>query len=234
MKQKNTIISFLLLVILSVISCDKKKNDTTPPPDTGTVTDVEGNVYKTIKIGTQVWMAENLKVTKYRNGSNIPYIFLFLEWERLSTNAYCETQFGVAAASTYGYQYNWYAATDTRGLAPAGWHIPSRAEWQVLINFLGGNAAATDKLKEAGTTHWTAPNTAVNSSGFTALGTGFRFEYGSYSSVLSSVVRTAWWSSTTVGGANTSAVAIDIYGNKPVADTSLLYNCGLSIRCVKD
>jgi uncharacterized protein (TIGR02145 family) len=238
-KTSNTffVIASLLIIYHITVAGGCKKDDAPAPPVpvTGTMTDVEGTVYKTIKIGNQVWMAENLRTTKYRDGSSIPYVFTFFDWRNLTTGARCQTHWGVANTATYGYLYNWYAVKDSRGLAPAGWHIPSKTEWQVLIDFLGGSAAATDKLKEAGSAHWDLNNTANNSSGFTALGAGFRFEDGNYPAVSGgSPAHASWWSSTPAGGANTSAAARDLQGNKQVEDTAFLYNYGLSVRCIKD
>jgi len=144
-----------------------------------TITDIDGNVYKTVKIGTQVWMAENLKVTHYRNGAPIPNVTDNTAWSNLTTGAYCNSDNSPDNAVVYGRLYNWYAVTDSRNLAPIGWHVPSDAEWQTLINYLGGDDVAGGKIKEAGTTHWSSPNTgATNESGFTALPGGYRGYYG--------------------------------------------------------
>jgi uncharacterized protein (TIGR02145 family) len=237
--MKHTKIQFIAIVIgLHLVTAGSCKKDDAPAPSvpvTGTMTDVDGTVYKTIKIGNQVWMAENLRVTKYKDGSTIPFKVALTDWRNLVTGAHCPTHWGVAATATYGYLYNWYAVNDARGLAPAGWHIPTKTEWQTLIDFVGGSAAATNKLKEAGSTHWDLNNTANNSSGFTAIGAGFRFENGNYPAVSGgSPAHGSWWSSTSAGGANTSAAARDLQGNSQVKDAVFLYNYGLSVRCVKD
>lgn len=232
------IIYFISLVaafhLLSAGGC--KKDDTVAPPlpETGKVTDIDGNVYKTIRIGTQVWMSENLRVTKYRDGSVIPYVYPQAEWKTLGTGARCPSTQGELNTAVYGYLYNWYAVNNSKNLAPTGWHIPSKAEWQVLIDFLGGNVAATDKMKDAGSTHWDINNTANNSSGFTALGAGIRFDNGNHSTISGGTPAHAiWWSSTT-SGSTTNADMRDIHGNKPVVDGSHAYKYGLSVRCIKD
>jgi len=163
----------LLLVVCFCVNCEKKN---TIEPDqndvTGTVTDIDGNVYQTIKIGTQWWMKEDLKVTHYRNGDTIPYITDQQVWRNLTTGAYCDHIDDAGWVDTYGHLYNWYAMTDSGHLAPAGWHVPTDGEWGTLINYLtpGPNQPPGGRMKEAGTSHWSSPNTgATNESGFTAL-----------------------------------------------------------------
>jgi len=144
---------------------------------TGTMTDIDGNVYETVTIGTQVWMAENLKVTHYRNGNTILHIIDWFSWFTL-TGAYCEYDNDVNNVAVYGRLYNWYAVNDSRYIAPVGWHVPSDAEWLTLVDYLGGDTVADGKMKEIGTTHWVSPNTgATNESGFSALPGGYR-DYG--------------------------------------------------------
>ncbi len=139
------------------------------------VTDIDGNIYKIIKIGDQLWMAENLKVTRYRNGEVIPEVADANSWSDLTSGAYCEYENNESNVDTYGRLYNWHAINDRRGLAPTGWYLPSDSDWQVLVDYLGGDAIAGGKLKEAGTTHWLPPNTgATNESGFTGLPGGSR------------------------------------------------------------
>jgi uncharacterized protein (TIGR02145 family) len=165
----------------------------------GTMTDQNGNTYKTITIGTQTWMAENLRVTKYRNGDPIPNVTDNAAWVALTTGAYCS--YGNTAnkddIASYGRLYNWYAASDSRNIAPTGWHLPSDAEWTTLTTYLGGETVAGGKMKEAGTTHWTSPNTsATNESGFTALPSGNRDSDGPFGILGDSG---DWWSSTANG-----------------------------------
>jgi uncharacterized protein (TIGR02145 family) len=141
----------------------------------GTVKDVEGNNYRTIQIGTQVWMAENLKTKKFNNNVNIPLVSDNTAWTNLTTPGYCwygnnETLYG----STFGALYNWYTV-NTNNLCPIGWHVPSKDDWTSLQTFLGDGALAGGKLKEAGMSHWVYPNTGANNeTGFTALPGGLR------------------------------------------------------------
>jgi len=200
----------------------------------GTMTDQDGNTYKTITIGTQTWMAENLHVTKYRNGDPIPNVTDNAAWVALTTGAYCtyENTTNNEEIATYGRLYNYYAATDSRNIAPAGWHLPSDEEWTTLTTYLGGESVAGGKMKEAGTTHWTNPNTsATNESGLTALPSGHRSNYDGtfYRLELNGL----WWSSTANGATN--AWYRDIYYK--TADCYRYGNdehSGFAVRLIKD
>ena len=164
--------------------------------NTGSISDLDGNVYKTVQIGTQVWMAENLKTTKYNNGTAIPNISDSIAWKNLTTGAYCWYNNSVVNKSNYGSLYNYYAV-NTGNVCPSGWHVPSNEEWDILITFLGGQALAGGKMKEAGNIHWIAPNTgATNSSVFKALPSGSRrfepfYGYHAFNWLRSDGV---WWS----------------------------------------
>jgi len=148
----------------------------------GTVTDIDGNVYETVQIGEQLWMAENLKVTHYNDGSVIPNITNNGDWGGLSTGAYGDYDNNPTNSETYGRLYNWYTVDDSRGLCPEGWHVPSDNEYTVLTDYLGGTSVAGGKMKEAGLDHWNSPNTgATKKSGFTGLPAGYRYySNGSY------------------------------------------------------
>ncbi len=201
----------------------------------GTVTDIDGNVYHTVTIGTQVWMVENLNVTRFRNGDAIPNITDGLAWADLTTPAYCNYANNSANASTYGRLYNWYAAADERHLAPTGWHVAANADWETLVTFLGGATVAGGKMKETGTVHWETPNTgATNESGFTALAGGMRYRGGSDNfSWLGT--NGYWWSATEQDPTfawyrylRSNSTAINEY-------TSSYHKAyGFSVRCVKD
>jgi uncharacterized protein (TIGR02145 family) len=117
----------------------------------GTVTDIDGNVYQTVTLGGQVWMAENLKVTRYRNGDPIPCVNDASAWSGLSTGAYCHYNNDFNNAAIYGRLYNWYAVSDSRNIAPGGWHVPTDTEWQTLVDLLGGSSVAGGKMKTTGT-----------------------------------------------------------------------------------
>ena len=151
----------------------------------GTMTDQSGNTYKTVKIGNQTWMAENLRVTKYRNGDAIPVVNLSDDWNRdLTTGACCsyKNTMDKNKIATFGLLYNWFAVGDARNIAPVGWHVPTDADWTTLTTTLGGEEQAGSKLKEAGITHWSTDNTdATNESGFTAIPLGERdYENGDF------------------------------------------------------
>ncbi|MFN5208535.1 MAG: FISUMP domain-containing protein, partial [Bacteroidota bacterium] len=154
-----------------------------PTLNYGSMTDQDGNVYNTIVIGTQEWMAENLKASHYRNGDAIPVVADSATWVNTLNGATCFYDNDSAANNCpYGKLYNWYAASDVRNLCPAGWHVPTDAEWTTLTTFLGGENVAGGKMKSTGTQYWLSPNAAAdNSSGFSGLPGGSRNDLGSYS-----------------------------------------------------
>jgi uncharacterized protein (TIGR02145 family) len=196
-----------------------------------TLTDIDGNVYQTVRIGTQVWMKENLKVSKYRNGDAISTNLSNASWSTTTTGAYAVYNNDSANNTIYGKLYNWYSSVDTRGLCPIGWHVPTDAEWTTLENFLGGISVAGGKMK-AFSSLWFPPNTgATNESGFSALPGGFRFGVdGQYFDLgLGSNIR-----STTE--ASTSRAWIRLFRNQNVnsVKTDGLKRDGFSVRCLKD
>ena len=241
-----TLVMLLSLPIVAVFlltSCGDDKS--TEPEQPLTVTDIDGNVYQTVKIGNKVWMAENLKVTHYRNGDPIPNVVERSAWTALSTGAYCNYDNDTAIAAVYGRLYNWYAIDDSRNITPAGWHVATEEEWQQLEVSIGISPATADslgkhgtdeggKLKEVDTTHWRSPNTgATNESGFTALPGGGRdvtldflalYECSFFWSTEEYVgvpygralYRTMWY--------DESYISCDSYDKKD----------GFSVRCVKD
>ena len=146
-----------------------------------------------VKIGEQTWMVKNLDVDHYRNGDPIPQVTDQTAWANLTTGAWCYYNGDATQGSTYGKLYNWYAVSDPRGLAPAGWHIPSDEEWTTLEKSLGGSSVAGGKMKETGTLHWETPNSGGNnSSGWAGLPGGCRSVNGFFSSVKENGF---WWSS---------------------------------------
>ena len=155
---------------------------------------IKANCQSTVKIGNQTWTTKNLDVSKYRNGDEIPHVDDPLTWSKLTYGAWCYYENVDSNGTTYGKLYNLYAVLDPRGLAPAGFHIPSDKDWTTLTDYLGGKDEAGVKMKEAGTTHWPRPNTgATNSSGFTGLPAGYRDDNGVF---VSMGVNGFWWSST--------------------------------------
>jgi uncharacterized protein (TIGR02145 family) len=210
------------------------------------VTDIDGNVYKTVSIGTQQWMAENLRVTKYRDGTIIPYINDPGEWILSTSGAYCAIYPNdTTKVKTFGRLYNYYAVTDNRKLCPAGWHVPSDAEWTTLTDFLinngyGFQGSGTDIAKSLAatsgwTTYWTAGtpgNDQINnnSSGFTALPGGVRNIVGAFSSIG---MVGLWWSLTP--DKDTGGWFRGINFN--YTDVGRSYNpktIGFSVRCLRD
>ncbi|MFA4907903.1 MAG: FISUMP domain-containing protein [archaeon] len=199
--------------------------------ETGTVIDIDGNTYQTVKIGNQWWMAENLKVTHYRNGEAIPNVTDNTAWSNLTTGAYCNYENNSTNVDTYGRLYNWYAVDDSRNIAPTGWHVPTDAEWQTLVDYLGGESVAGGKMKETGTTHWRSPNTgATNESGFSALPGGYRHNDGTYNHVG---YDGHWWSATE-DGSNSARHRTLYYNHSDVYCLSYFKRAGFSLRCVRD
>ena len=197
----------------------------------GFCVDIDGNEYETVSIGNQIWMAENLKVSKYRDGSSIPTGHSNSDWGNLSTGAYAVYENVNENANTYGYLYNWYAATDSRNIAPDGWHVATDAEWTTLTDYLGGTSVAGGKMKETGTSHWNSPNTgATNESGFTAFPGGYRSSSNGYDYIGSYGY---FWSSS-------ENHSIDAWKRWLYYNSSEVYRnysnktYGFSVRCVRD
>jgi uncharacterized protein (TIGR02145 family) len=231
MKNRNKLLICQLLVVgalLFLISSCKKSDDT----GNQTVTDIDGNVYHTVTIGTQVWMVENLKVTRYNDGTEIPLVKDNYLWTTLSTPGYCWFKNDSATyGQTYGAMYNWYAV-NTGKLCPAGWHVPTDAEWTTLTDYLGGLTVAGGKLKETGTLHWSDPNTAAtNESKFNLVPAGYRaFQNGTF---LYLNENCTLWSSTT----NTSSTASSRSVSNNSGEVLVISNMktyGISVRCIKN
>lgn len=204
------------------------------------VTDVDENIYKTTVIGSQIWMAENLNVTKYKNGGAIPNVTDNTEWGELTSGANCDLNNDPSISTTHGRIYNWYAVDNSFGVCMEGWHVPSKEEWDALVEYLGGTGAG-GKMKEEGTTHWSGGN-GTNESGFTAIAMGYRnavdgnfYDYPDASG--GGATQAYWWSSSKIsvapygdgfaehiGVANTNNV---IFGYNP-------WRQGFSIRCLQD
>jgi len=210
------------------ISCEKADNN-----DPTAVKDADGNTYHTVTIGTQEWMVENLKTTKYSDGTAIPLVTDNTDWSDLSTPGYCYYNNDNATyKNVYGALYNFYTIS-TGKLCPTGWHVPTDSEWTTLITFVGGENVAGGKLKELGTAHWNSPNTgAINENGFTALPGGSRDRSnGTFSGVGSSGY---WWSSTVVGGTDAYIRLMTSTGEGVSRYRTIGMKGGRSVRCVKD
>lgn len=198
-----------------------------------TISDADGNTYNTLIIGTQVWLKENLKTTKYNDNTTIPNVTDNTAWYNLTTAGYCwYSNNSTLYKNTYGALYNWYAVT-TAKLCPTGWHVPSATEWATLESYLGGSSLAGGKMKETGTTHWTSPNTSAdNSSSFTALPGGYR-DYSTTSPFYSLANQGEWWSSTSVSTTTATGRYIS-YSYGSLYSESANKKKGFSVRCVKD
>ena len=184
-----------------------------------------------VKICYHTWMYKNISVRTYRNGDLIPVVTDPVAWANLTTGAMCWYNNDSATfAPLYGALYNWHALNDPRGLAPAGWHLPTNVEWNILSNCLGGDSIAGGKLKDLSLL-WTAPNTAANnSSGFTGLPGGFRNSNGLFSGAGNYGY---WWSSTATNGNNAWSRFL-LYGNANLTKLSNLKASGFSVRCVRN
>jgi uncharacterized protein (TIGR02145 family) len=195
------------------------------------IIDYDGNSYKTITVGSQTWMAENLRVTHYRNGEPISNVSDNTNWSELVSGAFCSYDNNPENALTYGNLYNYYAVTDNRNICPEGWHIPSESEWEVLINSLGGDSLAGGKLKEKGTDYWLNPNiSASDEIMFTALPGGYRTADGIFGGIGT---KGSWWTSTRAD--DKIAWNHDISYNFPLLNIrGSEMKMGLSIRCIKD
>ena len=197
----------------------------------GTVADNDGNKYKTIIIGNQTWMAENLKSTHYQNGDPIPNITDYVQWAKLTTGACCDYENIPANNIIYGKLYNYNALSDVRLLSPPGWHIPSYYDWSLLINYLGGESVTGGKLKETGFSHWEAPNEgATNLFQFTALPGGLRDIDGIYWEIGKLGLM---WSSTEYNSEKAKVIVTNLTMNGAyIRDFKKI--SGFSVRCIKD
>jgi uncharacterized protein (TIGR02145 family) len=226
---------FFLLVILFLFT-KSLVAQFNPKLTYGTVKDIDGNTYKTIKIGTQIWMAENLRTTKYRNGSLIANITSDAEWLNTASSgdiaAWSYFNNDVKYNIPYGKLYNWYAVSNSKQICPMGWHMPTDEEWTTLSTFLGGDNIDGGKMKSTGTKYWLSPNTdATNNSGFSGLPGGFRNWAGSFYYVGEFGY---WWSST---GEDRGLYAYSFYLGFGSGNLKGDYSAkieGFSVRCVRD
>jgi uncharacterized protein (TIGR02145 family) len=239
MNTKNWSRLMLLFILISIVSytgCQKDDADggyIDHTGETGTVTDVDNNVYLTIGIGSQIWMAQNLNVTHYRNGDPIELVENNTAWNALTTGGYCNYNNEILLSSTYGKLYNWKAITDSRNISPEGWHVPTVAEWDTLINRMGGEDVAGSMLKEMGTTHWISGNTdATNAYSFQGIPGGWRINMGSFFYLHEGGY---WWTKSNNylpgGFANAYGLHKD---STAITGYATIQNFGLSVRCVKD
>jgi len=202
----------------------------TPAFDPITVTDIDGNVYHTVTIGTQTWMVENLKTTKYNDGTSIPVISDGYQWTSMTTPGYCWANNDSNNKDLYGGMYNFYAV-NTNMLAPVGWHVPTESDWSVLTAYSGGSSAAGSILKETGTVHWYSPNlSATNTTGFTALPGGYRsIASGDF---INFGTRAMLWSSSESNELGGRYVIENYTTNTDFSYQSKSF--GFSVRCIKN
>ncbi|MFH1196279.1 MAG: fibrobacter succinogenes major paralogous domain-containing protein [bacterium] len=204
----------------------------TVPVSQNTVTDADGNVYQTITIGNQVWMAENLKTTRYNDGTPIKEQRDFDAWQKEKTGAYCWVMNNQDTKNVYGALYNWHAV-NTGKLCPKGWHVPTKQEWEMLNSYLGSRESAA-QMKEVGTTYWrTSPANVTNKTGFTARPAGKRFHAtGKFEEIGKMAI---WWAATSANAGNAHFAVM--YDNSAAMNTdnhSLSKESGFSVRCIRD
>jgi len=220
-----------MLILAGVFGC-KTGSDRAGKEET--LADIDGNSYRTIQIGDQVWMAENLRTTRYNDGTPIARVEYYDEWAELKLPAYCWYNNDSLNGEAYGALYNGYVIESGK-LCPDGWHVPSDEDWSALETTLGGSDVAGGVLKEVGTDVWKTPNTgASNKSGFTALPGGYRSYNGTFN-----LKRTHgfWWSSSLKSWYSAPPRFLYreiLYNDKNIRRDIAEHNNGLSVRCVKN
>ena len=220
----------MLIVMFAFTQCGGDPPDPEQPPEDTRIKDGDGNVYTDIEIGEQKWLKENLKTTKYNDGTPIVNPTANSAWESSTSGAYCWYDNSESHKNTYGALYNYHAAATGR-VCPKGWHVPSVAEWSVLINANGKEATAGGKLKEKGTDHWDVGAGATDEVGFTALPNGRRMSDGTFDQMR--FMATFW--TREVGGIQTDAAFHYMETDKnSVTRAEAKKECGFAIRCIKD
>ncbi len=243
--MKKQCILILICVFLGLYSIAQKRKSALsippPPPPANNVPDARivkfnaklngSSSIKSITIGNQTWMAENLDVSAFKNGDPIPEAKTKEEWLKAciaKKAVWCYYNNDPANGKKFGKLYNWYAVKDSRGLAPAGWHIPKEAEWDALIYKLGGKDVAAKKMKSTG--GWKNGGNGTNESGFNALPGSFRDPYSTFYEMGSSGY---WWSSSEfITG--TAGYGFEIEGGYSMISKNIYEKDGLSVRCLKD
>ena len=217
---------FNLILFISIFTAQSNKTSETRL----VVKDYDGNTYKAVKIGNQIWMVENLKTTRYNDGQQIPSVIDNIAWGNLRTPGCCFYNNDSAKKNIYGALYNWYAV-NTGKLAPKGWHVPTDAEWTTLTAYLGSENIAGGKIKEKGYTHWVSPNTgADNKSGFSALPGAGRNADGNWGRLS---YYANFWTSTEASATNAWRRHL-VNDDQNVRRDNSGKGMGFSVRCVKD
>ncbi len=224
--KKMTLVLSILTFLLLVSNCKKDMLS-----NEGTVIDVDGNIYKTVKIGNQWWMSENLRTNSYNDSTKIPLIINNNEWPLQKNGAFCWYNNDANYKNDYGALYNFHAVK-TNKLCPTGWSVPTTEEWRTLLTYLGGRHEAGGKLKEKDFAHWNSPNIgATNSTGFNGLPGGFRnFDYGVFLHI--GELGFYWSSTSSVAGVGDF---FELLCNNSDLDfcTCGGFTQGFSIRCIK-
>lgn len=236
-----TLTAFLLLFILWSCSesdqtedpIEKNPDHLNPTLQYGEIEDIEGNKYKTIQIGSLIWMAENLRTSKFCNGDQIPLKTSNSEWVNSSNQkvpAIASINNDLTKDYPYGKFYNWYSVNDSRNICPCGWRIPSDIEWKSMIDNLGSNAGG--KLKTSTGNFWVLPNAgATNESGFSGLPSGSRFDTDGSFNVFGTVG--GWWASDKIGVSASWVYAL-IQENGNTDRGGAPFGTGISVRCIKN
>jgi uncharacterized protein (TIGR02145 family) len=228
--------SFLMLTS----NCSKDVNN--KPTTSETAKDIDGNVYHTVTIGTQVWMVENLKTTNFRNGDPIPNVTDSAAWRNLRSAAYCNYNNDVTIGNKYGKLYNWFAINDSREITPSGWHIPTNDEWNTLISYVNANLNTSGGIAKAlaAKTDWISSTdagaigndlTKNNSSGFTAVPGGYCHSSGAFYSIGEDG---DWWSSTEPNVYGVWVRSLHFNVSFLITGTTPNKENGFSVRCIKD
>ena len=246
MENKQLIVYFLIAMILSAISCEKEE-ELAYLKGTGQVTDIDGNVYNTVIIGhpwldmgEQEWMAENLRVTHYNDGSPIEFESNSNDWHHTSAGQGLYTWYEFSYNNYgvhYGALYNGYVIDNSRGLCPAGWRVPTKEEWEILTVYLGTRTNAGGKMKSTRTAahdshpRWDSPNTeATNASGFSALPAGRIDPHGNSDNLGTHAF---WWTSSIDDA--THYYGFGAHHDQAHAGYSRFHPLsGFSVRCIKD
>ena len=238
--------AFLHIVFfLTLFSCNKDDNaeisvsESTPTPLNedliyGLVLDIDGNEYATIPIGGAIWMAENLRTTRYCNGDYIPNISDDSEWKNLNIGAWANLNNDHMIDSIYGKLYNGFAVDDSRNICPCGWHVPTSEEWEKLVDTLGGRGVVGGKLNSTESYYWKYGNIgASNVSGFSAIPSGNRFSVGSFANQW---LKAFWYAKSDIDESFGPAISVssDFRGVNGFVGGGVEKAAGLSIRCVKD
>ncbi len=224
---------FIGIITLSLLIVNCKKKEVTDETPYTTVTDIDGNVYRTVTIGEQVWMAENLKTTKYYDGKEIPQVSDNDEWTNLNSPAYCWYDNDEATyKNQYGALYNWHVI-NSGNICPSGWHVPTDDEWTTLRDYIANDGHTRSRVAAAlkSTTGWRDGGNGTDNYGFSALAAGYRlFNSGSYRDETENAY---WWSATPDGDDFAWGRYIQ-FGGKILYVLSYDHKNGVSVRCLQD